>query len=159
MKATLIAILSSVALLAGVTAAGATDLPAGGMTVSDIAGWLQKSGYPVTVITNSDQSQVVESTAEGNRFDIEPDDCDKTKRCASFQFYVLLDPNPAYTLAKINDWNRKKRWARALIDSGNNALLEMDVDLSPGGTLENLNDQFAVWRDLVKAFYPFMQQK
>ena len=43
----------------------------------------------------------------------------------------------------MNDWNSTKRWAKAYVDDKDDPWLQMDVDLSPGGTEEGLNDQFS----------------
>jgi hypothetical protein len=47
-----------------------------------------------------------------------------------------------FDVSQINDWNSNNRWCRAYYDNVNDPWLEMDINLSPGGTYESLNDQF-----------------
>jgi hypothetical protein len=56
----------------------------------------------------------------------------------------------------MNDWNSNNRWVRAYSDSKNDPWLEMDVDLSPGGTKEGLDDEFAIWRDMLTDFKKYI---
>jgi hypothetical protein len=137
-------------------AAMAKDIPAGGLTVEEIQSWLQSAGYKAEIQTSKDGTKNVYSAADGTGFHIYPYDCKKGPRCASFQFSVGLDTKGALNATKINDWNSNNRWVRAYIDKVNDPWVEMDVDLSPGGTYENLNDEFAVWRDSLASFKKFI---
>ena len=58
----------------------------------------------------------------------------------------------------MNDWNRDNRWARAYVDKVNDPWLEYDVDLTPGGTYEMLNDEFAIWRDTLGRFHKIVDK-
>ncbi|HEX4534662.1 MAG TPA: YbjN domain-containing protein [Rhizomicrobium sp.] len=137
-------------------AAMAKDLPAGGLTVKDIAAWLQSSGYKAEIQTSKDGSQNVYSAADGTGFHVYTYDC-KQDRCASIQFSVGLDTKGAWNAEKMNEWNSGNRWVRAYVDKVNDPWVEMDVDLSPGGSYENLNDEFAVWRDSLASFKKYIK--
>ena len=52
----------------------------------------------------------------------------------------------------MNEWNRDNRWARGYYDSVNDPWVEYDVDLTPGGTYELLDDEFATWRSTLTRF-------
>jgi hypothetical protein len=85
-------------------------------------------------------------------------DC-KEGRCASLQFSVGFATKGASGAGPMNDWNRKNRWVRAYADDVNDPWLAYDVDLSPGGTYENLDDQFGVWRDALGRFTKYINWK
>jgi len=148
------AILTCVATLAFAlvsNAALAKDLPAGGMTINDLVSWLQGQGYKAEIQTAKDGSHNIASAADGSNFHIYQYDC-KNGRCGSMQFSVGFDTKGAFGPGPMNDWNRDNRWVRAYVDKVNDPWLEYDVDLTPGGTYELLNDEFAIWRDSLGRF-------
>jgi hypothetical protein len=154
------AIFATVALLAMVTTSDtalAKNIPAGGMTVGEIASWLQAEGYKAQVLTAKDGSQSVTSGANGYTFHIYALDC-KAKRCASVQFSTGIDTKGALSAQRMNQWNHDNRWIRAYVDKVNDPWLELDVDLSPGGTYESLDDQFQIWRTQLAKFRDFIGQ-
>lgn len=150
MKRALFASAAVLALTLVSSAAIAKDLPANGMTIKEMAAWLQSAGYKAEIQT-IDGRKIILSGAEGSDFRIYPEDC-KGERCSSLQFAVGFDTKGALTVNKINEWNRQNRWVRAYIDTTNNSWLEFDVDLAPGGSYENLNDEFALWRTQLTNF-------
>jgi hypothetical protein len=153
------ALLSSAAILALVLApapAPAKDLPSGGLTVEEVASWLQSAGYPAKIQTEKDGSQTIQSAADGADFHIDMYDCHHTPRCSSLEFFAGFNTKGAFNAAKMNDWNRNNRWVRAYVDSTNDPWIEMDVDLYPGGTYEGLKDQFGIWRDEFASFRKYI---
>ena len=78
----------ALALSAG--AASARDIPPGGLTLAEVAGWLQQSGYKVESKTTAAGVKYLDSAAEGVNFDIYLYDC-KDDRCASMQFAAGFD--------------------------------------------------------------------
>jgi len=154
MKLTVIA--CSALLLVGTgSGAFAKDIPTGGMTVAEIASWLQGAGYKAQIRTAKDGSQNIVSASDGTDFEIYPDDC-KNKRCGTFEFSAAFDTKGTFTAQKINEWNKKTKWVRAYVDGVNDPWMEFDIDLTPGGTYELLNDQFAIWRDRLSKFQAFI---
>lgn len=133
----------------------AKSLPANGMTIDDIASWLQSEGYKAQIQTAQDGTKNVYSSSDGQNFHIYQYDC-KNGRCGSLQFSVGFNTKGAFTGDKMNDWNRDNRWARAYVDKVNDPWLEYDVDLEPGGTYELLNDEFGIWRDSLNHFRKFI---
>ncbi len=129
----------------------ARDIPNGGLTLEQIAGWLQAAGYKAEIRTEPDGKRNIYSGAEGGGFHVSQYDC-KGNICGSLQFWVGFDTKGAFTADRINNWNRDNRWVRAYVDKVNDPWLEMDVDLTPGGTYENLDDEFAIWRDALRRF-------
>jgi hypothetical protein len=152
MKKTLMIAAALSCLLAG--GVEARDLPAGGLTINEVVSWLQGSGYRAEIQTEKDGGQNVYSGVDGNNFHIAFYDC-KSGRCGSIQFYVGFDTNGAFTTDKINQWNKENRWTKAYVDPSNDPWLEYDIDLTPGGTYELLNDEFAIWRGSLSNFHKF----
>jgi hypothetical protein len=129
-------------MTAGQAMAGA--LPAGGMTIDEVEAWLQGKGYSTGIVKDSDGSKHVSASAGNTTFGVYMYDCDKT-RCGSVQFAEGFATHGHFDTKHMNDWNRTKRWARGYFDSVNDPWVEMDVDLTPGGTYELLNDEFGIW--------------
>ena len=134
----------------------AKDLPPGGFTVEDVAKWLQGAGYKAEIQTAKDGSSNVYSASDGVGFHVYMYDCKNGPRCGSIQFSVGFDTKGAWTAGKMNSWNSGNRWVRSYVDDANDPWVEMDVDLSPGGSWENLNDEFAVWRDMLGRFKQYI---
>ena len=137
------------------TAVLAKDLPEGGLSVQDLSKWLQDAGYKAEIQTAKDGSKSIYSSTDGTGFYVDVYDC-KEERCASVQFSLGFDTKGAWNATKMNEWNGKNRWVRAHVDSKDDPWLEMDVDLSPGGTWEGLSDEFAIYRDMVVSFKKFI---
>lgn len=78
-------------------------------------------------------------------------DC-KDDRCGSFQFSVGFATHGKFDVSHMNDWNRDSRWCRGYFDNVNDPWIEYDIDLTPGGTYELLDDEFATYRNSVSRF-------
>lgn len=151
------------ALLAGATffalaptLAGAAPLPAGGLTLDEVAKWLQGAGYKASITTEGD-TKLVESASDGTTFYIKMEDCNAAPRCTSLEFFVGFETHGAWNAQKMNEWNTNYRWLRARVDGSNDPWGEMDVDLSPGGSYELLNEEFGVWRKALLEFKKFLK--
>lgn len=137
-------------------AAMAKDIPAGGFTVADVVSWLQDQGYKARVVTDKEGKQHVVSAAGGVDFGVYLYDC-KGDRCGSIQFAAGWATHGGFDTARMNDWNRHNRWARGYFDDSKDPWLELDVDLTPGGTYELLNDEFATWNTSLNNFIKLYQ--
>jgi hypothetical protein len=141
----------ALALALGISsAADAKDIPSGGVTWQDVTAWLQAAGYQAK-LQGSGTGQNILSSADGSPFHIYLYDC-KNGHCGSLQFSEGFDTKGAFNAAKMNDWNQHNRWGRAYVDKTNDPWIEMDCDLTPGGTYELLNDEFATWRMTLRNF-------
>jgi len=137
------------------SAAPAKDLPDKGLSIEQVASWLQNEGYKAEMQKSSDGTPNIASSSDGQTFHIYMYDC-KDDVCASLQFSEGFDTKGTFTADKINDWNKNNRWARAYIDKENDPWVEYDVDLAPGGTYEGLKDQFGIWQDALSHFRKFI---
>lgn len=73
----------------------------------------------------------------------------------SLQFYAGFSGGGS-SLAKVNKWNKDKRYSRSYIDDEGDPVLELDLDLTGGVTRERILDflrtakiSFTAWRDEV----------
>lgn len=132
----------ALALVCGAGCAEAKDLPAGGMTATELVGWLQTAGFQAQAGATKDGTPYVKSAADGMTFGIFLYGCDKG-RCTSLQFVTSFPGAGKITSA--NAWNRDYRWIRAYTDGDKDLIFDFDVDLFPGVSYEGLGDQFEIW--------------
>jgi hypothetical protein len=131
-------------------AASARDIPTSGLTIDDVVDWLQGAGYRAEIVQD-DNGHHVSSSESGTKFGVYLFDC-KEGRCGSIQFAAGFSTHGHFDISRMNKWNREKRWARGYYDSVNDPWVEMDVDLTPGGTYELLDDNFATWKNTLQSF-------
>lgn len=154
MKRAFLAGAASLAITFASHLAVAKDLPAGGLTIEEFASWLQKAGYQAQIQTDNSGHKSIASSTGGTRFYTDMYHC--TPRCDSLEFYAAFATKGAFNAVEMNQWNSQKRWIRVYVDKSNDPWVEMDVDLSPGGTYEGLADQFGIWRDELDSFRKFI---
>jgi hypothetical protein len=67
------------------------------------------------------------------------------------QFRISWSETDA-TLRKVNDWNRDKRFSRAYIDDDGEPVLELDLDLTGGVTIDRLVDYIMTTKFSIASF-------
>ena len=139
-----VGLIAAAVLIAG--AAHATPLPEGGLSLSETMVWLQGQGYDPSQEKGTDGSTHLLFNYNGVKLGVYLYDCSGA-RCGSIQFAVGWATHGKFDISQMNRWNRQKRWCRGYFDAENDPWLEMDVDLTPGGTYELLNDNFATYRN------------
>lgn len=151
MRAGLIATTMVLAATLGGAAHGA-PIPNEGVTMSEVRGWLEGQGYTPTE-ENSTDTSVAGVAATHLLFHYQDVnvgvylfDC-KAGRCGSLQFASGWATHGKFDTSQMNHWNRTNRWCRGYFDADNDPWLEMDVDLTPGGSYELLNDNLATYRN------------
>lgn len=143
MKSLLLAAVGAACVLAGVGAAQAAPLPANGMTVKEVQTWLLDSGYKAEKAKDG-EDEYLRSAADGVNFEVHFYDC-KKDRCASIQMIAGFDLDEKLTWQKANGWNSGKRFVNCFLDEDGDPWFSYDINLSPGGTREALDDNFGVW--------------
>ena len=138
----------AMALLVAATPASAAPVNEDGLTLAEIATWLQKSGYQAETIKDKDGEEYIRSAAEGMTFIVMAKDC-KKGRCLSIQMNIGFDLPDGLTLEKANEWNSQYRWAMMYLDGDRDPNLSMDVSLTPGVTYEGLADQLELWTNAI----------
>ncbi len=77
--------------------------------------------------------------------------CDGDGGCSSVMFATAWAVEGDHTDLVMN-WNQGKRFGRASLDSDLDPVLEMDVNLEHGVTVDNMRKNFEIWKMLVTAF-------
>ncbi len=155
LKTTMMAAGAALALTLMATApAAAGPIPNGGVTVEDMVRFLQSKGYKAEVKSGTNGRYIASATA-GVNFDVYFYDC-VSGRCASVQFEAGFDLANGITTAKINEWNRDKRYLKAYADSGADPHVSLDANTSPARTYEGLADDFGVWTGTLPTFASFI---
>ncbi len=81
--------------------------------------------------------------------------CTDNQNCEDLNFYVgFADINPG--LERLNEWNATKRFGRAYLDSEDDAVIEMDLDLAVGVSPDYLEGTFRLWEVVLNEFSQFI---
>lgn len=133
----------------------ARDLPAGGMTIEEVAAWLRAKGMTARVHTekSTQDGPILSTSIDDTATDIYLYDC-TANRCRALQYATGWD-DAARTPEKINSWNADHRYIRAYQANQTNLWAEYDVDIAPGGTYEQLDGSLTRYRASTKAFMTF----
>jgi hypothetical protein len=145
-----IAVAACAALLAAAPAQ-AKDLPADGLSPAEVAKWLTDNGFQAEVTKNDKDESYIKTAAEGMTFEILFYDC-KPERCLSMELLIGFDLEKPMTAEQLNAWNSSKRYARAYPDAKGAPWFSYDINLSPGGTYEAMEDNYAIWIGLLPDF-------
>ena len=119
-------------------------IPDGGLTIEEMAAWLEGEGYAVKFVTGESGKRHIETNSQGSPINIFFGDC-KGERCAALEFAAGFSTHGKFDVSQINGWNYDNRWCRAYYDGDKDPWLKMNIDLSPGGTYEALSDRFEIW--------------
>jgi hypothetical protein len=118
---------------------------------------LQDAGYKATLGADKVGDPMITSGASGTTFQIFFYNCTGNKECATVTFHAGYDLKATPGLARINEWNRTKRFGRAYLDKEEDPILEMDVDLDDGGVSPMLfTDNIEFWVSVVSDFEKFI---
>lgn len=140
--------------LLGAGAAQAKPIPEAGITPAEMAELLQESGYRAQTVRVGDTLRV-ESSSQGLDWGVAFYECEGG-RCKDIQFFIGIDLEDGTTYSAINRWNREMRFGRAYLDEEMDPWLELDVDLSPGGSTEQVSDSVATWDAILSEFREHM---
>ncbi len=80
----------------------------------------------------------------------------KDGRCDSLQFSAGFTNKPAIT--KVNEWNAKKRFLKAHLDSEGDVIVNMDFEIDGGVTPAFLQERLKRWRAVFLSFTSFMRE-
>ena len=114
----------------------------------------ERSGDPVVLaeaLPREDEAQE-DDPAVGLRFAVLFYDCEgsaqaEARRCGSLVLHASFAMvGDAHTIRDINEWDRLTRYSRAYFDRQGHPVLERDIVLSGGVTLEWLSRRLGEWR-------------
>lgn len=133
----------------------ARDLPAGGMTIEEVAAWLKQGGFTARVHAekSTQNGPIVSTSIDDVATDIYLYDC-TANRCRAWQYASGWDDS-ARPAEKINEWNEDHRYLRAYQANQSDLWAEYDIDISPGGTYEQLDGALTRFRASLKTFKTF----
>lgn len=149
------AILAAASLATGISAS-ARPIQDGGVTAEEVARELQAMGYKAEIGKDNGGDPKIASGLDGSRFTIWFYGCKKGPRCASVQFEAAFDLKDGMSLAKINEWNRDKRFGSAYLDDEMDPYIQYDVDFERGATTEAIANAIEVWAAILPPFKDFI---
>ena len=144
-------------LLAAALALSAAAAPA--QVVGDpevIALLMGEHGLPVVAGTHPDGTPELQSRVDGTRFRVLFYGCEAGP-CETVQFTTGFDLDRPMTAARINAWNRERRFGKAFLDGDGDPFVEMDVNLYGEGVgRRNFDDTLDLWRQVLSDFRIFI---
>lgn len=109
-------------------------------------------GYGSVVIEkDSDSDPLVKGKSEGIAYSIYFYGCKANANCRSIQMRSAFN-HKGVKLEKINEWNLKKRFARANLDSEGDPVVRMDFDFDGGVTRDSLDNALNIWTRQLKGY-------
>jgi hypothetical protein len=124
------------------------------------AAMLRERGYYAPTLSQEAQSAIVRFSAEGTNCTVSFSGCNAGE-CGGYHYGAGWSPGtgPRWSLDFVNDWNRTKSYAYAVIDQAGNARLAMDVEVRGGVTSENLHENLETWRIQLGTFVRALSNK
>jgi hypothetical protein len=114
---------------------------------------LQEAGFQAKLDTDSRGDPRITSGLSGTRFYILFYNCTANRNCATVQFRTGYKLEKPIGLDRINEWNSRQRFAKAHLDTDNDPVIDMDVDLDDGGVSKALFiDNLEFWSSALPAF-------
>lgn len=107
---------------------------------------LRSMGYPVQLATAKNGDPKIRTKSEGINITVDFYGCNRRltpRRCKSLGMYSGFRMNSPISHARINNWNKRKRYARAYRydAAGLRIYIEMDVPMQ-GATAQTFRNQF-----------------
>jgi Putative bacterial sensory transduction regulator len=117
-------------------------------------------GYGAATLTKDDSGDpLIKNRTDGIAWSVYFYGCDKGADCSSIQFSAGFTMKNKPTVAKINEWNMQKRWAKARVDNEGDPIITHDVNLQHGVTRANLDTSMGNWTEMVADFTKFIGYK
>lgn len=109
-------------------------------------------GLPVAAGTHPDGTPELHSEVDGVPFRVLFYGC-APRPCETLQFTTGFDLARPMTLARVNDWNRDRRFGKAFLDEEGDPFVEMDVNLYGEGIgRRTFEDTLDLWRQVLSDF-------
>lgn len=121
--------------------------------VETVQNMLQAYGLQVKRTKDQAGDPMLTSRLEGINFDIYFYGCTAGAQCESAQFSTGFDLPDGMALAKVNDWNRDRRYGKAYLNDENDPYVEYDINLSDDGVgTKNFDVSIEIWRSVITDF-------
>jgi hypothetical protein len=154
-KLLIVALLAGATLVAGRAEAGV--LPPGGVTMEEVAKALTAKGMKAELKTDIENDPMIVSQLGDIPFRIHFYACNPAKRCTSVMFSAGFDFKDGVSAAKVNEWNRTKRFIRGWIDDEQDPYGVMDSDFEVGATSEAITSNIDTWVGIIPLFRQHFQ--
>jgi len=139
-------LLTPLLVTAGLAAPGAraaaVDDVVDTISVEELAELMEGEGYAVEV--NNDR--FVQWKVDGYRCQVFVADDSQ-----AVQFHVSFSDGNA-TLKKVNEWNKRRRYSRSYLDKDGDPVLELDLGMSGGVTVDRIKEFFKTCRASYQAW-------
>ena len=122
-----------------------------------IAAAMRDAGFRAEIDKLSDGSPFVQSSSGGLPFRVFFYGCnDAHTECKTMQLYAGFLTKKSPTLEEMNEYIRDNRFGRVYIDSEDDPVIEMDIDLEKGGMSPELfKDNLEYWEYVMGQFAKF----
>lgn len=124
--------LTSSAVMA-IMPASAEEFGPEGVTAEQVASVLRDEGYKALIGTDDIGEPMIETALSGLKVFIYFYECENEK-CTDIQFSVAWDFEDGVPIRKIAEWNETNRFGKAFLDEERDPVLDIDLQLAPGGT-------------------------
>jgi len=121
-----------------------------------VAALMQDMGFKAAVGVDSIGDPLINSAAQGYKFTVFFYDCTDHVDCQAIQFSASFDMTDGMSLIKAEQFNRDKRWAKVYLNDQSDPVLEMDLNLRGGVSVENFNDTFDWWTIVMDEFIQYI---
>lgn len=110
-------------------------------------------GYGTSQVTTDNVGDpMVKGKSDGLSYSIYFYDCQKAEKCTSVQYQAGFDTGKKVKIDLINEWNVKKRFAKAELNSKGEGVLRMDYSMIGGTTREHIDNAMDMWINQLKNF-------
>lgn len=118
-----------------------------------MAAVLRERGNPAEITTENNRTRI--TTEIGSwRTSVHFYSCNDGG-CQSIQYRSLFRRSERFTLAFVNAWNFEKRFAKAYLDRDGDLVLEWDVDLDGGVTINYVAETISTFQAMLNTFSRF----
>lgn len=154
------------AVLAAAAAVGVAAMPSASAQIvsaanpDTIVSILTARGLPSEFKQLADGNPYIKSAHDDMPFLIALMNCnDQGADCKTVQFYFGFNDRKGFSLEKLNEWNRTRRFARAYRDGENDPVLVMDVDTDKGGLPQAVFDEnLDVWLNHMQQYRRYITE-
>lgn len=123
----------------------------GGVPMETVARILRDKGYQATLGVDDEGDPKITSSAEGVEFEVlcYPNNT-RANLCASIQFSTVFNLADGTSYARINEWNRGRRYGQAWVDEEMDPFLDMSIELERGASTELIEENLIIWAELME---------
>ena len=122
-----------------------------------LADILRQEGYSAKLETDKVGDPIIQSASHGVTWAIYFYDCNSDGRyCKDIQFAAGFDKNRPTELARINEWNRGKRFGKAYLDEEGDPFIEYDLTFEGGVSRSNVSAALKIWGMVLNEYTTFI---